>query len=320
MKKNKYKKYTRRKIVRNRLITLTALLLIFIATKNYIIPSLIGKNKTTTTVSTDISTKTTEVKNTPKDTDIIPGYNISYGGDKYAVSADDVSNIINGKNIDDKKYIFLTFDDGPSPNTEKVLNILKEKNVKATFFMLGNNITNYDNAKTIIKRCITEGNAIGNHTYTHDFKKLYPNNSVNTTTYIEEFNKTNTLLKSILGSDFNARVTRMPGGYNSRQYYKDAALPIFDETLKKNNVVSIDWTSLNGDAEGKNYSSNDLLNNAIKNSHEQSQIVILMHDTYGKEKTVQMLPALIDHFKNNGYEFKTIKNSSINDDNINTTN
>ena len=99
----------------------------------------------------------------------------------------------------------------------------------------------------------------------------------------------------------------MPGGYNSRQYYNDPFLPAFNDNLNKNNIVSIDWNALNGDAEGKNYSTQDMLNYAIKTSENKNQIVILMHDTYGKEKTAQMLPELIDYYKNHGYEFKTIQ-------------
>ena len=67
-----------------------------------------------------------------------------------------------------------------------------------------------------------------------------------------------------------------------------------------------DFKIMNGDAEGKNYSEKELLEYAKKSSQGQKQIVILMHDTYGKEKTVEMLPDLIDYYKSNGYEFKTI--------------
>lgn len=257
--------------------------------------------------SNKTNTENSEASNAHKDTDIIPGQNITYGGEKYAISASEVQKIVNGTRIDDKKYVFLTFDDGPSPNTEKVLDILKEKNVHATFFVLGTNLYNNDTAQKLLKRSISEGNAIGNHTYTHNFNTIYPGNSVSVSTFMDEFNKTNTLMKSILGDEFDTKVLRMPGGYNSRQYYKDPNLSSFDSALNSKNIVSIDWNALNGDAEGKNYSADQLLANAIESSKNKNQIVILMHDTYGKEKTVQMLPKLIDYYKQNGYEFKTIK-------------
>lgn len=257
----------------------------------------------------DETTETSDAADTHNDTDIIPGKNLTYEGEKYSIPASEVQKIVNGHRIDDNKYVFLTFDDGPSPNTEKVLDILKEKGVHATFFILGENLAKGDTIKELLKRSISEGNAIGNHTYTHDFKKLYPNNSVNTDIYMNEYNQTSELMKSVLGDQFNTKVIRMPGGRNSRAYYHDPNLKSFDETLASDGIVSIDWNVENGDAEGKNYSVDQLYNNAVKESQGMNQIVILMHDTYGKGKTVEMLPRLIDYYKNNGYEFKIIESN-----------
>lgn len=257
-----------------------------------------------------INEEVNEVNEDFKDTDIMKNSNVTYAGSEYGIEAEKVLDIVNGEVIDDNKYVFLTFDDGPSPNTSKVLSVLREKNVKATFFILGQNIDNNKSLKEVVIQCIKDGNAIGNHTYSHEFNKIYPSNSVNTSAYLEEFNKNNELLKSILGEEFDTRVTRMPGGYLSRKYYNDPSLKEFDEVLNKNNIISIDWTALNGDAEGKNYSKKELLEYAKKSSEGQKQIVILMHDTYGKEKTVEMLPELIDYYKSNGYEFKTIMSTN----------
>ena len=126
---------------------------------------------------------------------------------------------------------------------------------------------------------------------------------------MNEYNQTSELMKSVLGDQFNTKVIRMPGGRNSRAYYHDPNLKSFDETLASDGIVSIDWNVENGDAEGKNYSVDQLYNNAVKESQGMNQIVILMHDTYGKGKTVEMLPRLIDYYKNNGYEFKTIESN-----------
>lgn len=249
----------------------------------------------------------TEIIN-KKDTDIIPDSNIIYSAEKYAIPAEKVFQITNdGKRIDTNKYVFLTFDDGPSSNTTPILDILKEKGVHATFFVLGDSITKKSDSSEILKRCISEGHAIGNHSYSHNLDILYPNNSVNIDNYASEFIKTNNLLKSILGDNFDSKVIRMPGGYNSRKYYKDPNLSAFDKYMSDNSIISIDWNSLNGDAEGKDYSTNEMLNYVKTTSEGKRQIVILMHDSYGKEKTVEILPDVIDYYKNNGYEFKVIK-------------
>lgn len=312
--------YSKKEIIRNRIIAASILAIFFISILKLISPLFKNNNISLTSspnedalhTNDEVSTETTVA---PKDTDIIPNNNITYGGEKFAIAADDVERIVKGQNIDDKKYIFLTFDDGPSPNTEKILDILKEKDVKATFFVLGSTLETNDKSKEILKRCITEGNAIANHTYSHNPKKLYPHQRVDYNLYLNEFNKTNDLLKGILGSDFDSRVTRMPEGRCSRVYYKDSNLPAFEEMLKNNNIIDIDWNSLNSDADGKNYSVEGLLENSKRDSKGLNQIVFLMHDAAAKSKTVEMLPALIDYFKSNGYEFKTIKSAASNTNN-----
>ncbi|MPQ42617.1 polysaccharide deacetylase family protein [Clostridium tarantellae] len=238
------------------------------------------------------------------DNAIVPGKNIIYASEKYAVNVNDVSKMLNGETKDREKYVFLTFDDGPSTNTDKVLDILKKENVKATFFVLGERLAEGEAAQNRLKRTISEGHAIANHSYTHSLKKLYPNNKIDVDYFMSEFNKTNDLMKEILGKDFNTRVLRLPGGYNSRVYYKDPMLGKFNKRLEKDSIVSIDWNALNGDAEGKPYSVDELINYAKKTSKNKNKIVILMHDAYGKGKTVEALPEIIKYYKDNGYAFK----------------
>lgn len=104
------------------------------------------ENVDTQETSTE-NTQDSKAQETPKETDIIPGLNLTYGGEQYSIPASEVHKIVNGTRIDDNKYVFLTFDDGPSPNTEKVLNTLKEKGVHATFFILGSNLAKNVNVK-----------------------------------------------------------------------------------------------------------------------------------------------------------------------------
>jgi len=75
----------------------------------------------------------------------------------------------------EKKVIYLTFDDGPSILTDEVLNILKENDVKATFFIIGNQIKGFEN---VIKRIQDDGHSFGLHTYTHKFKLIYSNKDI----------------------------------------------------------------------------------------------------------------------------------------------
>ncbi|MBS5824152.1 MAG: polysaccharide deacetylase [Clostridium argentinense] len=229
--------------------------------------------------------------------------------DENAVDAAKVEQMLKGTYEDDgEKIVFLTFDDGPSTSvTPKILDTLKEYNVKATFFQLGENIEKNEESKKIVKRIYDEGHALGNHTYTHSLETLYPNNQLDIETYMKEVESTDTSMKEIIGQDFNTRILRMPGGYMSREYYNDPNLGAFNERLKKENWHSIDWNAMNGDADGTEKSAEELLTEVKNTAGEQNKIVILMHDTYGKEETADALPNIIEYLKEQGYKFKTIK-------------
>ena len=228
---------------------------------------------------------------------------------KNSIPAEEVAKMLSGTyEGNDEKIVFLTFDDGPSgTNTPKVLDILSNYGVKGTFFLLGENIDKNDENKEIVKRMYNEGHSIANHTYTHNTRKLYPGNYVDVNTFISEVDQTNNSLKAILGKYFNTRVVRMPGGYMTREYYKDPNLQNLNNEFNNKGLVSIDWNALSRDSEGKVRSPEQLLEETKKTSKGKDKVVILMHDTYGKETSVQALPGIIEYFSSNGYKFKTIK-------------
>ena len=231
---------------------------------------------------------------------------VSHEGKKYSYDANIVAEKLSKYDYSNngEKIVFLTFDDGTSKtNTPKVLDILKEEGVKATFFLTGQNIEyGGEEARNLVKREFDEGHAIANHSYTHDVKKLYPNRVLDIDAFKADFEKNDKMLKDILGKYFSTRVIRCPGGYGSWK-----GMEPLDEYLSENNMVSIDWTSLNADAEGKRKNAKELTEYAIKTSKGKEMVVLLMHDTYGKEETAKSLPDIIRHFKNNGYEFRVIK-------------
>lgn len=204
---------------------------------------------------------------------------------------------------DGKKVVYLTFDDGTSTtNTPSVLNTLKENGVKATFFITGQNLlAGGQKAKDLLKQELKEGHAIANHSFTHDYKTLYPGRTLNIENFKADFEKTDELLKDVLGPYFSTRVLRCPGGYMSWK-----GMDKLDTYLEENNRVSMDWNALNGDAEGKRKNADELLNMAINTSKGKNMVVLLMHDTYGKEETAKALPKIIKYFKDNGYDFRTL--------------
>lgn len=202
-----------------------------------------------------------------------------------------------------EKVVFLTFDDGTSTTvTPEILKILNQENVKATFFLTGQNIERGgDKAKELIKQEFDAGHAIANHSYSHDYSILYPNRTLNLDAFKADFKKTDDILKEVLGPYFSTEVIRCPGGHMSWK-----GMEPLDNYLNQEGIVSIDWNALNGDAEGKKKSPEELYNYAVKTAEGKEMVVLLMHDTYGKENTAKALPKIIKYFKDNGYEFKVL--------------
>ena len=237
-------------------------------------------------------------------------HSVSAEGEKYVYDAVKIHSIANykGKN-DGHKIAFLTFDDGPSTTvTPKILDILKKYNVKATFFLLGENVEANERSKELVKREFNEGHVIGNHTYSHNRNNmLFPNNKIDVPVFMNDVKKNDDALKNVLGQNFNTNVLRVPGGYMSRTYYKDPNLPEFDAKLKEKNMISIDWNVEIKDSAGKrNKTPAELFSILKEEVGTQEKVIILMHDTYGKMQTANVLPQIIEYLKGQGYEFRTI--------------
>lgn len=228
---------------------------------------------------------------------------------RYTYDAEKVSRMLqNNFESDGRKIVFLTFDDGPSTTvTPQILDILKDNDIKATFFLLGSNIESNAESKKLVSRILEDGHAIGNHTYTHDLKIIYPGNKVNSDKYMEEVRETNNAISNIIGKEFKTRITRMPGGYMSRKYYKDPNLDTFNAVLRENDMYSIDWNAYDGDAEGGWKNAKQLVQEVKDTVGNKEKVILLMHDTYGKEETAKALPEIIRFLKDYGYEFRTIK-------------
>lgn len=244
----------------------------------------------------------------PNPDDILKGANVTVEGNKYSWDALEVQDVLKQwkDHVDGKKIAFLTFDDGPSTTvTPKILDILKRNNIKGTFFIVGEVLAQSDRSKDLLKRTIKEGHAIANHSYSHNYKHLYPGRVVNTKNFMDEIHRNEELMKSVLGKDFHTRVIRFPGGHMSWKGTKEV-----DNIMKEQNYVYIDWNALTGDAEGRRKTPQQLaqrIRKEVTEKNKPDRLVVLMHDTYGKENTAKSLQDVIDHLKSLGYEFKTLK-------------
>ena len=192
------------------------------------------------------------------------------------------------------KQIYLTFDDGPSSEaTNQILDILKDYNIKATFFVIGQNAQNYPD---ILRRIYDEGHAIGIHTYDHNYKKIYSSADA----LQEDIEKCLNALREILGPDFNTNLYRFPGG--SFRSNKD----MFVERVESLGYIYYDWNALNGDAEGRNPSESYLIDRFNETRDGYNVLISLMHDTNDKTGTVNSLPEIIEELQSEGYQFKSL--------------
>ena len=196
------------------------------------------------------------------------------------------------------KRVFLTFDDGPTKQvTPYILNLLKQENIKANFFVLGLRVK--ENPE-IVKQEYEAGHFIGNHGYSHEYSSIYESvNSVFT-----EFGQTNRLIRQAIGNDkFNTLVFRFPGGLAGGKY-NDLKLEAAQK-LKENGVANVDWNALTNDAGGAK-TKEALLKNFYETIEDKTSVVLLMHDAADKILTYEVLPEIISYFRDNGFEFKTI--------------
>jgi peptidoglycan/xylan/chitin deacetylase (PgdA/CDA1 family) len=197
--------------------------------------------------------------------------------------------------------IYLTFDDGPSSSiTPKILDILKKKNIKATFFIL-----NYDSVgEKLVQREINEGHTVAIHGYSHNYKTIYT--SVNT--YMENITKLQAKIKNSTG--YNSTITRFPGGSsNTVSRYNPGIMTKLTKEVVSRGYKYFDWNVSSGDA-GEAKTSQDVYNTVTRGLKKSRANIVLMHDFSGNTKTLNALENIINYGINNGYTFDKITEST----------
>ncbi len=190
--------------------------------------------------------------------------------------------------------IYLTFDDGPSTkNTSRLLDILKEENVKATFFLIDKTNTDY-----LIKRMYDEGHTIGLHTASHNYKYIYSS----TTNFIKDIEKIQEKVARITGE--KSSIIRFPGGSsNTVSSFNPGIMCTLSNMVIEKGYHYFDWNVSSGDA-GSGRSKKNTYRNVTNNLSKNRANVVLMHDIY--DSTVDAVKDIIKYGKDNGYTFEKI--------------
>lgn len=198
----------------------------------------------------------------------------------------------------ESKVCYLTFDDGPSlTNTERILDILAEYDIKATFFVINHKGDEFDD---IYRRIVREGHTIGIHSYSHDYKKIY----ASVDAFLKDFNRISSKIEKLTGVKPN--IFRFPGG-SINTYNTNIYIPLAAEMLRRG-YVYYDWNVGSGDASYVCAPKSEIYNNVLNGMYESGESIVLMHDSKEKNTTADALPDIIEQLLSEGYEFKKLDN------------
>lgn len=179
------------------------------------------------------------------------------------------------------RRVYLTFDDGPSVNTDRILDILAQYGVKATFFVVGK-----EGYTDQYRRIVEDGHTLAMHSYSHRYNEVY----ASLDSYKADLTKLHDYLYELTGED--CRFVRFPGG-SSNTVSKVSMWDLIDY-LDSEDMVYFDWNVSSGDSTGGKKSVDQLTNNVLENIGKYNNAVVLFHDAAGKTTTVDALAGIIE--------------------------
>lgn len=191
--------------------------------------------------------------------------------------------------------IYLTFDDGPSERTDEILKILEDKDVKATFFVIGQS----DEADLQRMRdIVAAGHTIGMHSYTHNYTQIY--SSVEA--YLEDMYRIFVQIRETTGE--TPTVFRFPGG--SINAYNHAIYRELIAEMLRRGFVPCDWNLSGGDATGTPAPASEIVRSVVGPAADVTRGFVLMHDAQVKKTTVEALGTVIDQLREMGFTFEQL--------------
>lgn len=195
-----------------------------------------------------------------------------------------------------QKVCYLTFDDGPSANTLKILDILNKYGVKATFFVINSADIGY------VKNIYEAGHTVGLHTATHNYSQIY----ASTDAYFNDLQQISDKVESIIG--IKPTVMRFPGGSSNKvsAKYCGGIMTRLVSLVQERGYSYFDWNVASGDADSNTPSYTYIRNNVLNSAKNKNSACVLMHDSSAKTTTVQALPEIIEGLTAMGYRFEAL--------------
>jgi peptidoglycan-N-acetylglucosamine deacetylase len=202
------------------------------------------------------------------------------------------------------KFAYLTFDDGPSSHTAKILETLDKHNVKATFFV------NYKEGQDhMYKEISKRGHVLANHTASHDYSKIYASKE----NFFADVKKLDDELERITGEK-PSKIFRFPGGSNntiSWNYSRSSQfMPQLAQEITDMGYTFFDWNVDSTDASTFRQEKHIIVSRILADSRYVKHANILMHDLDPKDTTVEALPEIIEGLKRQGFIFDVLSHDS----------
>ena len=179
------------------------------------------------------------------------------------------------------RRVYLTFDDGPSANTDRILDILAQYGVKATFFVVGK-----EGYADQYRRIVEDGHTLAMHSYSHRYNEVYASLDA----YKADLTKLHDYLYELTGED--CRFVRFPGG--SSNTVSTVSMWDLIDYLDSEDMIYFDWNVSSGDSTGGKKSVEQLTSNVLDNIGKYNNAVVLFHDAAGKTTTVDALAGIIE--------------------------
>lgn len=180
------------------------------------------------------------------------------------------------------RKVYLTFDDGPSKNTAKILDILDQYHIKATFFLTGREDKQ---SLKLYQEIAKRGHTIGMHSYTHKYDEIYES----TKAFEKDLDRIQSRIEDAVG--IACSLYRFPGGSSNQVSKLD--MQEFIRVLNERKITYFDWNVECGDASAHSYTTEELIDNVMKDVVKYHTSVVLMHDAENKPNTVKALPKII---------------------------
>lgn len=236
---------------------------------------------------------------------IISENNLEAGSEESSgdiVKAEEKKNAVSPGSVkaEEAKKVYLTFDDGPSRETEKVLDVLEKKGVKATFFSIGRDD---DFSKSMYKRIVKEGHTLGMHSYSHIYKEIYGSLEG----FKKDFQKISKLLYEVTG--VRPVFYRFPGG--SSNSVNQFPVEEYSAFLSGQGVTYMDWNVIAANGTTDNVTKEEMVQSVMDGVARYDTSIVLLYDSADKKMTAKSLEAIIDSLQAGGYEILPLDYNTI---------